>query len=778
MHKIVYILFPIVIFSHLSAQPLYKNPQASVEARVQDLLSRMTTQEKVGQLCSPTGWEMYEKQGKEVVVSDAFVKLMQDVQPGTFWATLRADPWTRKTIQTGLDPELSAKALNALQQYALEKTRLGIPIFFAEECAHGHMAIGTTVFPTSLAQASTFNKDLIFRMGEAIALETRLQGAHIGYGPIIDVARDPRWSRMEETFGEDPVLTGILGSSFVKGLQGSQMGDGRHVYSTLKHFVAYGIPVGGHNGQQAMIGMRELFSNHLSPFRMAVDAGAKTIMTAYNAIDGIPCTANRYLLTDILRGKWQFDGFVFSDLGSVEGIATSHRTVPDIKHAAVAALKAGVETDLGGNAYDRNLELALQEGLITSADLDTAVARVLRLKFEMGLFESPYVDSSKVSALVRSNHHRALAREVAKEGTVLLKNEHNLLPLSKEIKSIAVIGPNADNLYNQLGDYTAPQERTEIATILDGIKRTVSPSTTVRYVKGCAIRDTTQSNIAEAVVAAQNAEVTVLVLGGSSARDFRTEYIETGAAVVSDDKEELISDMESGEGYDRKTLELLGDQEKLLKAIIETGKPLIVIYIQGRPLNMNLASEKADALLCAWYPGQEGGHAVADIIFGNYNPAGRLPVSVPRSVGQLPVYYSLGRQNKYVEGESTPLYAFGYGLSYTFFEYTDLSISQVGEVTHISCVIKNSGNYDGEEVVQLYVQDNISSVATPPIQLKDFERVFLKKGESRKISFILKSHQLSLFNLQMEEETEPGEFTAMMGAASNDIRLRGTFVIK
>lgn len=778
MHKIVYILFPIVIFSHLSAQPLYKNPQASVEARVQDLLSRMTTQEKVGQLCSPTGWEMYEKQGKGVVVSDAFVKLMQDVQPGTFWATLRADPWTRKTIQTGLDPELSAKALNALQQYALEKTRLGIPIFFAEECAHGHMAIGTTVFPTSLAQASTFNKDLIFRMGEAIALETRLQGAHIGYGPIIDVARDPRWSRMEETFGEDPVLTGILGSSFVKGLQGSQMGDGRHVYSTLKHFVAYGIPVGGHNGQQAMIGMRELFSNHLSPFRMAVDAGAKTIMTAYNAIDGIPCTANRYLLTDILRGKWQFDGFVFSDLGSVEGIATSHRTVPDIKHAAVAALKAGVETDLGGNAYDRNLELALQEGLITSADLDTAVARVLRLKFEMGLFESPYVDSSKVSALVRSNHHRALAREVAKEGTVLLKNEHNLLPLSKEIKSIAVIGPNADNLYNQLGDYTAPQERTEIATILDGIKRTVSPSTTVRYVKGCAIRDTTQSNIAEAVVAAQNAEVTVLVLGGSSARDFRTEYIETGAAVVSDDKEELISDMESGEGYDRKTLELLGDQEKLLKAIIETGKPLIVIYIQGRPLNMNLASEKADALLCAWYPGQEGGHAVADIIFGNYNPAGRLPVSVPRSVGQLPVYYSLGRQNKYVEGESTPLYAFGYGLSYTFFEYTDLSISQVGEVTHISCVIKNSGNYDGEEVVQLYVQDNISSVATPPIQLKDFERVFLKKGESRKISFILKPHQLSLFNLQMEEETEPGEFTAMMGAASNDIRLRGTFVIK
>ena len=337
------------------------------------------------------------------------------------------------------------------------------------------------------------------------------------------------------------------------------------------------------------------------------------------------------------------------------------------------------------------------------ADLDTAVARVLRLKFEMGLFENPYVDPAKVSAQVRSDHHKALAREVAREGIVLLKNEQNLLPLSKDIKSIAVIGPNADNIYNQLGDYTAPQKRSEVATILDGIKKAVSPSTTVQYVKGCSIRDTTQSNIPEAVLAAQNAEVTVLVLGGSSARDFRTEYIETGAAVVSDDHVELLSDMESGEGYDRKTLKLLGDQEKLLQSIIETGKPLIVIYIQGRPLNMNLASEKAGALLCAWYPGQEGGHAVADILFGNYNPAGRLPVSVPRSVGQLPVYYSLGRQNKYVEGESTPLYAFGYGLSYTQFAYSDLTISQDGDQTDVSCRIKNIGNYDGEEVVQLYV---------------------------------------------------------------------------
>lgn len=779
MRKLLLSAVSIAFLFHLSAQPVYKNPQASTEERVADLLSRMTVKEKIGQLCSPLGWEMYEKNGNEVTVSDAFVKLMNDTQPGTFWAVLRADPWTKKTIETGLHPELSAKALNALQKYVKENTRLGIPLFFAEECAHGHMAIGTTVFPTSLSQASTFNRELLYRMGEAIGVETRVQGAHIGYGPIVDVARDPRWSRMEETFGEDPVLTGILGSCFVRGLQGDDIKDGKHVYSTLKHFVAYGIPVGGHNGRPAMVGMRELFSDHLSPFRMAVDAGAKTIMTAYNSIDGIPCTANKYLLTDILRKRWGFDGFVFSDLGSVEGIATSHRTAADIKQAAVAALKAGVDTDLGGNAYSRHLEQALKEDLITPEDLDRAVARVLRLKFEAGLFENPYVDTEQVSVFVGNEKHRNIAREVAKQGTVLLKNANNLLPLSKKIKSIAVIGPNADNTYNQLGDYTAPQERKDIVTVLDGIKQAVNPSTTVRYAKGCAIRDTTQSDISEAVRAALLSEVVILVVGGSSARDFKTEYIETGAAVVSGKgkEAEIVSDMESGEGYDRKSLRLLGDQEKLLEALIETGKPLIVVYIQGRPLEMNLASEKADALLCAWYPGQEGGHAVADILFGDYNPAGRLPVSVPRCVGQLPVYYSLGRQQNYVEGESSPLYSFGYGLSYTKFQYDDLKITRNAGKTIVSCSISNSGDFDGEEVVQLYISDNVSSVYTPPVQLKDFCRIFIKKGESQRVTFRLGDDRLSLFNAQMEEVTEPGEFTVMIGAASDDIRLKGNFFI-
>lgn len=761
------------------AQHLYKSPSAPVDDRVKDLLSLMTIEEKIGQLCFPTGWEMYTKtDANSVMPSDLFRERMQAMPLGGFWATLRADPWTQKTLQTGLNPGLAARALNGLQRYAVEHTRLGIPLFFAEECMHGHMAIGTTVFPTGLGQGSTWNPTLIRQMAEAIALETRLQGGHIGYGPILDLAREPRWSRVEETFGEDPVLTAKLGTSFIQGLQGEDINNGRHVYSTPKHFAAYGVPSGGHNGQQALMGTRELFSDHLLPFKKAVDTGVKTVMTSYNAIDGIPATAHRFLLKDMLRSQWGFNGFVFSDLGSIEGIAGTHRVAPDVKHAAAMALQAGVDADLGGNAYGKNLTQALEEELVTMQDIDDAVANILRMKFEMGLFENPYVDPDQITRLVRSEAHRQIAREVTRQGIVLLKNSNTLLPLPKEIASIAVIGPNADNIYNQLGDYTAPQERSNIVTVLDGIKKTVSPHTVVRYAKGCAIRDTTQSNIDEAVRIARQSDIILLVVGGSSARDFRTEYIETGAATVGTHRDEIISDMESGEGYDRSSLDLLGDQEKLLDALAATGKPLIVVYIQGRPLNMNNASEKADALLTAWYPGQEGGHAIADVLFGDYNPAGRLPISVPRSVGQLPVYYSLGRQNNYVEESSSPLYAFGQGLSYTDFKYEDLSIKEGEDHVQISCTVTNTGGIDGDEVVQLYIRDNVSSVVTPPLQLKDFQRIPIGKGKSEKVEFIVKHDDLTLYNQYMQRVTEPGEFTVMVGAASNDIRLRGSFRIE
>lgn len=780
MKKIsLFLLSLLTVTGSVSAQqPVYKQASAPIEERVKDLVGRMTPEEKIGQLCCPLGWEMYTKTKEGVGPSDLYKKRMQETPIGSFWAVLRADPWTRKTLETGLNPELAAQALNALQKYAVEETRLGIPVLFAEECPHGHMAIGTTVFPTSLSQASTWNAELIRRMGETIALEARLQGTNIGYGPVLDIAREPRWSRMEETFGEDPVLTSRLGVAFMEGMQGKAQNDGKHLFSTLKHFAAYGIPEAGQNGARANIGIRQLFSDYLPPFKKAVEAGAGTIMTSYNSIDGIPCTAHSYLLNDVLRGEWGFDGFVYSDLTSIEGI-TGAGVAKDNKEAAVLALKAGVDMDLGGNAYGKNLRQALDEGRITEADLDKAVSNILRLKFRMGLFENPYVSPEQARKTVRSEAHRQLAREVARQGIVLLKN-NGILPLKKEIGSLAVIGPNADMLYNQLGDYTAPQSPENVVTVLEGIRNTVSPSTRVTYVKGCAVRDTTATDIPAAVRAARAADAVIVVVGGSSARDFKTQYVETGAATVSTDAGRTLPDMDCGEGYDRSTLRLLGDQEKLVEAVAAAGKPLIVVYIQGRTLNMNLAAEKGDALLTAWYPGEQGGTAVADVLFGDYNPAGRLPVSVPRREGQLPLFYSQGKRRAYVEGEATPLYAFGYGLSYTQFEYSGLEMQEGNgqEVLQtVSCTVTNSGDRDGEEVVQLYINDPVASVSQAPILLKAFERIFLKKGESKKVTFILRAEDLSLYNREMKHVVEPGEFRVMIGAASGDIRLKGKFIL-
>ncbi len=762
----------------MAQQWLYKQAAVPIEYRVKDLLGRMTIEEKVGQLCCPLGWEMYTKTGKnEVTVSELYKKKMAEAPVGSFWAVLRADPWTQKTLETGLSPELSAKALNALQKYAVEETRLGIPVLFAEECPHGHMAIGTTVFPTALSAASTWNEGLMLKMGEAIALEARLQGANIGYGPVLDVAREPRWSRMEETFGEDPVLTTIMGVAMMKGMQGKVQNDGKHLYATLKHFAAYGVPESGHNGSRANCGMRQLLSEYLPPFRKAVKEGAGTLMTSYNAIDGVPCTANKELLTDVLRNQWGFKGFVYSDLISIEGIV-GMRAAKDNKEAAVKALKAGLDMDLGGNAFGKNLKKAYEEGLITMADLDRAVGNVLRLKFQMGLFENPYVSPELAKKLVHSKEHKELARQVAREGVVLLKNE-GVLPLSKHIGHLAVIGPNADEMYNQLGDYTAPQVREEVATVLDGIRAAVSESTRVTYVKGCAVRDTTATDIPAAVAAAQKADAVVLVVGGSSARDFKTKYISTGAATVSEDAKTL-PDMDCGEGFDRSSLRLLGDQEKLISAVASTGKPLVVVYIQGRTMNMNLAAEKAQALLTAWYPGEQGGMGIADILFGDYSPAGRLPVSVPRSEGQLPVFYSQGTQRDYVESKGTPLYAFGYGLSYTRFTYSGLELQKGTEMETlqtVACTVTNTGNRDGEEVVQLYIGDKVASVSQPPLLLKAFQRIFLKKGESRQVIFHFQKDYLGIYDSEMNYVVETGEFTVMVGAASNDIRLEGEFVL-
>lgn len=756
--------------------PAYKDPSLSIDIRLSDLLSRMTLEEKVGQLLCPLGWEMYEIHGSEVYPSGKFKQLIKERNAGMLWATYRADPWTKKTLANGLNPELSAKAGNALQKYVMENTRLGIPMFLAEEAPHGHMAIGATVFPTGIGMAATWSPELVKEVGQVIAKEIRSQGGHISYGPVLDLTRDPRWSRVEETFGEDPVLSGILGASMVDGLGGGNLSQKYATIATLKHFLAYAVPEGGQNGNYASVGIRDLHQNFLPPFRKAIDSGALSVMTSYNSIDGIPCTSNYYLLTQLLRNEWKFRGFVVSDLYSIEGIHESHFVASTKENAAIQSVTAGVDVDLGGDAYT-NLCHAVQSGQMDKAVIDTAVCRVLRMKFEMGLFEHPYVDPKIAAKTVRRKEHIELARKIAQSSITLLKNENSILPLSKTINKVAVIGPNADNRYNMLGDYTAPQEDSNVKTVLDGILTKLSPSR-VEYVRGCAIRDTTVNEIEQAIEAARRSEVVIVVVGGSSARDFKTSYKETGAAVA---EEGSVSDMECGEGFDRASLSLLGRQQELLESLQKTGKPLIVVYIEGRPLEKNWASEYADALLTAYYPGQEGGNAIADVLFGDYNPSGRLPISVPRSVGQIPVYYNkkAPRNHDYVEVSSSPLYSFGYGMSYTTFEYSDLQVVQKSaRCFEVSFKVKNTGKYDGEEVSQLYMRDEYASVVQPMKQLKHFERFHLKKGEEKKVTFVLTEEDFFLVNYTLKKVVESGNFHLMIGAASNDIRLQNVILVE
>ena len=763
MKRLVFALASVIILAGCNgSNPLYKDARRSAEERADDLIKRMTVEEKLGQLLCPLGWPMYEKVSADsVTISDAYRDFIQNQHGGMLWAVFRADPWTKKTLENGLDPTLAAKAYNALQRYAMDSTRLGIPIILAEEAPHGHMAIGTTVFPTSIGLASSWDTELVEKVGETIGTELQAQGATIGYGPVIDLSREPRWSRVEETYGEDVYLTSQMASAMVRGT------SSKGVISTLKHFVAYGVPEGGHNGNPSIIGMRDLKENVLPTFKAAIDAGALSVMTSYNSLDGIPTTCNQELLTGVLHDEWGFKGFVVSDLESIDGLQTSHRVAASRQEAGELALNAGVDVDLGAHCYAQ-LKESVEAGRVSGKVLDQAVKRVLVRKFEAGLFDHPYVDETAAAGLVRTPEHVEVAAQAAREGIVLLEN-NGVLPLDRNAR-IALIGPNADNPYNQLGDYTAPQAEDHVVTMLEGLQ---AKGADVRYVKGCAVRDTRNSQIAQAVIATLLSDVAVVVVGGSSARDFKTRYIDTGAAVVDEDS---VSDMEAGEGFDRASLELLGLQDELLKAVKATGKPVVVVYVEGRPLDKRWASEKADALLTMWYPGGEGGTALADVLFGDYNPAGRLPVSVPRDAGQLPVYYNKRnpRGHDYVEMSADPLYPFGYGLSYTQFEYSGLTVSGRVPEVEVTVNVKNTGERDGDEVVQLYVIDPLASTVRPRKQLRAFDRVFIKAGETVSVTLKPGPDAFSLVNAAGDTVTERGDFLLEVGASSQDIRLKET----
>ncbi|MBQ9554747.1 MAG: glycoside hydrolase family 3 C-terminal domain-containing protein [Muribaculaceae bacterium] len=770
-HSLVTIIALALMALGMNAKIKYPYQDASlpIDQRVEDLLSRMTVEEKAGQLVCLMGWDSYQINGKKVTTSDKFRFQVDSMHVGMYWAVFRADPWTQKTIANGLNPALAAEAANAMQRYAIEHTRLGIPIFLAEEAPHGHMAIGSTVFPTGLGMAATWNPDLIERVGEVIGKEIRVQGGHISYGPVLDLAREPRWSRVEETMGEDPYLSGTMGAAMVKGLGGGDLSLPYSTIATLKHFIAYGTTEGGQNGARSIVGPRELKQVFLPPFKRAIDAGALSVMTSYNSLDGVPCTSNKELLTDMLRNEWGFNrGFVVSDLFSIDGLKGTHHTAANWQDAAMQALQAGVDVDLGGDCFTELID-AVKSGRIKEAMLNQAVSRVLRLKFEMGLFERPYVDSKTAGRETNNDNAIAIARQVAQQSITLLKND-GILPLSKDTK-VAVIGPNADNIYNMLGDYTAPQPDGKVVTVYQGIKALIGDAQCL-YAKGCAIRDTMNCDIPAAIAVAKQADVVVAVVGGSSARDFKTSYEDTGAASA---EQQSISDMECGEGFDRVTLDLLGHQMKLLEALKKTGKPLVVVYIEGHPLDKNWADENANALLTAYYPGEQGGNAITDVLFGDYNPAGRLPMSVPRHVGQLPVYYNkpAPAAHDYVEMTAKPLYPFGYGLSYTTFKYSDLTVTGLDATFQVT----NTGDRKGDEVVQLYVHQDLASVVQPERQLKAFKRITLEPGETRTVTLHLDYDDFAIVDANMQWTVEPGTYHVLIGPSSKDIRLMGRITI-
>lgn len=792
---------------------------------IDELLERMTLEEKIGQLAQPFGWTCYKrKEDGSVELTESFKTRAAAGGVGSLYGTLRADPWTGVTLETGLSPEEGAKLVNEMQAYALEHGRHGIPILFGEECSHGHMAIGATVFPVPISIGSTWNPELYREMCRAVALETRSQGGAATYSPVLDIVRDPRWGRTEECYGEDPHLTSVIGRAAIEGLQGpsGDLGANDAILATLKHFAAYGSSEGGRNSAPVHMGPRELHEIDLLPFRHAVDAGARSVMTAYNEIDGVPCTTNSYLLQDILRDEWGFDGFVITDCGALGLLTAGQNTAENGAEASAQALLAGVDMEMSGEMFDRHLLSAVHSGLLSEADIDRAVRRVLELKFELNLFERPFVDPDRARQVIGSDEHRQLARRAAAESIVLLKNEGSILPLKREDFTpggssqtedtssrngrigaedamrglddsdgdnrtddsgsriqggkIAVIGPNADAPYNQLGDYTSPQPDGAIVTVLDGVRaalgeQAVAGDSEVLYAPGCRIRGESREGFSAALACAEQADVVVLVLGGSSARDFGegTIDLQTGASVVTGD---TWNDMECGEGIDRSTLNLAGVQLELAQEIFKLGRPVIVVYINGRPISERWIVEHAHAIVEAWYPGQEGGHAIADVLFGVVNPSGRLTLGIPKHVGQLPVYHYKRRTRgkRYLEDDFEAQYPFGFGLSYTQFEYTNIRLDQPsidadGQAV-LSIDIRNIGSRSGEEVVQLYVSDLAASVVRPEKMLKGFRKIALESGESQTVSFLIGREQLEFVGSDLKWVVEPGAFRLTVGPNS------------
>jgi beta-glucosidase len=748
------------IFGQSEAEkPIYLDPSQPVDKRVEDLLGRMTLEEKVGQMNMPCVY--MGAYGRDIPSKFDGVKRFAEgtlvgIGPGGGFFTLANEILREGTHQ-------QAEFFNELQKLVIEKTRMKIPLMQVEEGTHGFMAPGATVFPEGLALGATWNMNLVRNIYSAAAREARAVGVHQLFTLVIEPNRDPRHGRNEQTFSEDPYLCSRVAIAIVEGAQGENLSANDKVIAGLCHFPGQTQGLNGVNRGFMEISERTLREVFLPPWIAGIKkAGALGVMATHPSINGIPNHSSEKHLTKILREELGFKGNVLSE-GSNTGTLIYERVVATEKEAGPLVLKAGVDVNITfESGYMKDMIENVHEGKVSMELVDRAVRRILRIKFLLGLFENHYVDVERAVKVVHNEEHQELAIQASREGIVLLKNENNLLPLKKNIKSIAVIGPNADDGLNQLGDYIPKAILHKSITILDGIKSKVSSGTKIIYVKGCNVLDTKLNEILKARSAAAKADVAIVVVG----EDERTD----------------------GESDDSVDLELTGLQEELVKAVYETGTPTIVVLMSGRPLTIRWIAEKVPAIVESWMCGEKGGQAIAEVLFGDYNPSGRLPITFPRHVGQMPFYYNykpsklMRMQRAYVTMPLTPLFEFGYGLSYTKFEYSNLQITPLeigpaGEVD-VSVDVKNIGDRKGEEVVQLYIDDVISSVVTPVIELKGFEKIALNPGEKKTVTFKLTTEHLALLNRYLEWVVEPGTFDVMVGSSSKDIRLKGSFEVK
>jgi beta-glucosidase len=704
-----------------------------IEQKVDSVLKLMTIDEKIGQLNQLTG------NG-------------ETTGPITF-ATEYQDAIRRGEVGSMLNVN-GASYTYKVQKIAVEESRLGIPLLFGYDVIHGYK----TIFPIPLGEAACWDLDAIEKSARIAAIEASAAGQHWTFAPMVDIARDPRWGRVMEGAGEDPFYGSKVAVARIKGFQGENLADSNSILACAKHFAAYGAAMGGRDYNTVDISKRTLYEVYLPPFKAAVDAGVLSFMASFNEINGIPSSGNKDLMNGILKSDWNFKGFIVSDWASIREMLV-HGIAADEYEAANLAMNAGIDMDMEGHIYINQLKKLLADGKVTEKQIDDAVRRILRVKFMLGLFDDPYryCDTAREKEMILNPRHLEIAREVARKSMVLLKN-NNVLPLSKNIKSVAVIGPLADNKDEIIGTWSARGEGKDAISVLTGVKQKV-PSAKILYAKGCDIAGESKAGFAEAIAKAKSADAVIVVVGEAA--------------------------MMSGEALSRAFLDLPGVQKDLVLELNKLNKPMVVVLMNGRPLTIEWMDNSVPAILEAWLPGTMGGPAVADVLFGDYNPSGKLPITFPRNVGQIPLFYShknTGRPrdeaerytSKYIDSPNTPLYPFGYGLSYTTFEYSNFGISakEIGmsDTLKVWVDVTNTGKYDGEEVVQLYIRDLVGSVTRPVKELKGFKKVFIKSGEKVRVEFTLTASDLAFYTRTMEFKPEPGDFKVFVGGNSRDLQ--------